>query len=52
MLGRYPPDVLIGPFLTFGSMQEVEQYATASRYEIIWCGDALTTREQIMARAG
>lgn len=46
-LGRYPPDIPIGPYLTFASMDEAEQSA-GSRYEIIWCGDALKVREQMM----
>lgn len=47
-MGRYPPDVLIGPFTIFSSMDEVEQ-AAGVRYEIVWCGDALKMREQLMA---
>jgi hypothetical protein len=47
-LGRYPPDVPIGPYHTFSSMEEVEQ-SISPRYEIIWCGDALATRERLLA---
>jgi len=48
-LGRYPPDITIGPYMTFASMAEVEQFMP--RYDIIWCGDALRTREQLLAKA-
>jgi hypothetical protein len=47
-LGRYPPDVPT-PYLKYASMQEAEDAATAGRYQVIWCGAALDTRNQMMA---
>lgn len=47
-LGRYPPDVPIGPWMTFSTMEEVEQ-SISPKYEIIWCGDALATRERLLS---
>jgi hypothetical protein len=45
-VGRYPPDIPIGPFGVFSSMEEAER-AVTTKYDIIWCGDALKTREQV-----
>lgn len=47
-LSRLPPDVPV-PYQLFPSMEEAEQTAKASRYEVIWSGPALAEREQIMA---
>lgn len=48
-LGREPPDIPIGPYSIFKSMDEVERAFPAARYEIIWCGKALEMREQMIS---
>lgn len=47
-IGRYPPDIPIGPYHTVSSMEEAEQFGVSNRYDLIWCGDALKTRQQAL----
>lgn len=48
-LSRMPPDVPV-PYQQFPSMEEAEQAASDSRYDVIWSGAALA-HKQMMALA-
>ena len=48
-LSRLPPDVSV-PYQPFPTMEEAEEVARASRYEVVWCGPALAMREYLMAK--
>ena len=50
-LGRAPPDSPQMPYKVFSSMKEAESAAAARRYEIVWSGDALLTRLQMLGDA-
>lgn len=47
LLSRLPPDVPV-PFQAFRSIPEAVQAAKASKYDIIWCGDAKAEYERVM----
>lgn len=47
-LGRDPPDVAVR-YIAYPSLEEVESAADSMRANVIWCGDAARTREQLMA---
>ena len=46
-LSVYPPDVAV-PFQLFPSMKEAEEYADHRRSDVIWFGDALAHRMQLI----